>query len=109
MAPSSTPREFVGATSNGGAVRAVSSRRTSFCGEVPPFSALREAEISQAWRLVSSTVEAVRELVAFDKTGEDKGVRALCLVAVLDRAGVKPTLQPKAGSASATNVGPGRG
>jgi hypothetical protein len=53
MARSSTPREFVGATSNGRTVRAVSSRRTSFCGEVRPFSALQVAEFSQAWRFVS--------------------------------------------------------
>jgi hypothetical protein len=34
--------------------------------------------------------EAMRELVALAKTAEDERVRAVCLVAVLDRAGVKP-------------------
>jgi hypothetical protein len=34
--------------------------------------------------------EAMRELVALAKTAEDERVRAVCLVAVLDRAGVGP-------------------
>ena len=34
--------------------------------------------------------EAMRELVVLAKTAEDERVRAVCLVAVLDRAGVKP-------------------
>ena len=34
--------------------------------------------------------EAMRELVALAKTAEDERVRAVCLVTVLDRAGVKP-------------------
>lgn len=34
--------------------------------------------------------EAMRGLVALAKTAEDERVRAVCLVAVLDRAGVKP-------------------
>jgi hypothetical protein len=34
--------------------------------------------------------DAMKELVALAKTAEDERVRAVCLVAVLDRAGVKP-------------------
>ena len=34
--------------------------------------------------------EVMRELVTLARTAEDERVRAVCLVAVLDRAGVKP-------------------
>jgi hypothetical protein len=35
--------------------------------------------------------DAMRELVVLAKTAEDERVRAVCLVAVLDRAGLRPT------------------
>jgi hypothetical protein len=38
--------------------------------------------------------EMMRELIDLAKTAEDERVRSVCLISVLDRAGVKPTDKP---------------
>jgi hypothetical protein len=51
--------------------------------------------------------EAMRELVALAKTAEDERVRAVCLVAVLDRSGVRPIDYDPAQDVTAPTWDPG--
>src|SRR5580700_12215642 len=44
--------------------------------------------------------EMMRELIHLAKTAEDERVRSVCLIAVLDRAGVRPTTIPRPTSTS---------